>query len=339
MRIRALLSLVILLLAAPASARADEDSATDVASPDPRLPKATLWQRIVDPHGPEIAAVLYHARALHQRAREIDAGTHTGYHPIRRRLLEDARGMLRYALRLSPDHLDVIALLADVEDTAGQPAAAIRGYREYMERTEDRHLSRARCLRFGVLLARTGQDRQAARALQRCIDLPYLPHIELKEHHRSRAIAARAMVLAHDDRLDDAFALLHRNLEVERDQLVAFTLAVLYDQDEQITRAYEILEQDFNAMHDELTFQAVAQRLQVQPFLPAAERHYYLALLYESRGLLADARNEWLAYVHSSALVRYHRRARKHIRDVDRLLEQRHRDGTDSPRPTARPPP
>lgn len=314
----------VALVAAPAVAHGeDRASAETAAAPAQPIQRQTFWQRIVDPHGPEIAAVLHHAGELHQRARRLDAGV--DHHDTRRRLLDDARGMLRHALRLSPDHLEVIALLADVHDAAGRSTAAIAGYRRYMERTDDKDLSRARCLRFGVLLARVGHMRDAAAVLHRCVDLPYLPHIELRERYRSRAIAALAMVLAHDDRLDDAFALIHRNLEAERDHMVAFTLAVLYDQDEQITRAYEILEHDFDAMSDGVVFQAVAEGLLEQPFVPAAERHYYYALLYESRGLLIEARAEWLAYVHGSALTRYHERAHKHVRAVDRLLDERTR--------------
>ncbi len=313
--------LAFALALAPATARADRESGSDEREPAAASAEAesSLWGPAAPLRSEEIRVIASHARKLYERA------SAPAHHPddarLRQRLLADARGMLRYAHSLDADDRNILELLAYVEEASGNATRALAGYRSYMAKSNPDDIGREPCLRYGTFLARLHRMRQAASVLQRCIGLPLpLRDAESRELHLETVVLL-ATLYAYDDRIDNAFALLTRQAGSSTDLLIYFALAVLYDKDEQITRAYEIMEKSLSSMDDEMTFLALSERLLDQVFVPAAERHYYFALLYESRGLLPEARAEWLSYIHSGEQARYSGRAYKHVRGIDELLE------------------
>lgn len=313
--------LALAVLEPAAVAIADDERDRDEPAAGEEMGKSTLWERIAAPNEREIRVILRHARGLYERA-SLDVG-HPEDDRTRDRLLADARGMLRHGHKLAPGNMDVVALLARVDAAAGNTGEALAGYRTYMEKQPARQISAELCVEYGALQARLGQTEGGLATLERCIELPGSRRARDGGQQRSRALVLLSMLHPMLHRSDRAITVLHRHAGPTGDMLVHFALAVAYDKDEQITRAYDVLQRELDGMKDEMIFFGLTERVLAQVFAPAAERHYFMALLYETRGLLPEARAEWLAYVRSGDAARYRKRASKHIAAIDTLLQQR----------------
>jgi hypothetical protein len=98
-----------------------------------------------------------------------------------------------------------------------------------------------------------------------------------------------------------------------------FALAVAYDRDEQITRAFEQLDRLQNSLQTSYISSMQSYIDQMDP-APSAEVHYYRGLLYESGGYFDEARAEWVLYADSEA--RYRDRALAHVAAIDKITGQ-----------------
>jgi tetratricopeptide (TPR) repeat protein len=288
-----------------------------------------FWDRVIAQHEREVAEILAHAGQLYERAGRPVSTVED--ETVRQRLLADARGMLRYAARRAPDHRGVLEMLAYVEEASGRVEQALELYQRIAEAQPD-EISGELCLRHGLLLARTAELDQAMKKLRACLELPGRANAFGPQSARTAALVHLANLQAQGGRVNAATGLLAHHTSVQpADPFALFALAVGYDKDEQISRAYEILDQ-LRTQHQGVLALTLSRSFDHFDFVPAADQHYYLALLYETTGHLAEAREEWHNYVRSGDEARHARRARQHIDAIDSLLAARRSTATRSRR-------
>jgi tetratricopeptide (TPR) repeat protein len=299
-----ILACVLLTWSAPAS-----------AAPGPA--DEVFWDRVIAQHDHEVTEILAHAAQLHERAgRPVSTVQDEA---VRQRLLADARGMLRHAARRAPDHGGVLEMLAYVEEASGHAEQALELYQRATA-AQSGDLSSELCLRHGLLLARTGELDQATRKLRDCLELPGQTSWLGSQSARTKALVHLASLQVRHGRVSAATGLLaHHTSTQPADPFALFSLAVIYDKDEQITLAYELLDR-LRSRHQGVLALTLSRSFDRFEFLPAADQHYYLALLYETTGHLAEAREEWHNYIRSGDEAGHVRRARQHLEAIDALL-------------------
>ena len=283
-----------------------------------------FWGWLIDPHRTEVDAVLRIARDNWQQAMneavDFDAGSRSPARAERRRrLLADAEGMLKYALRLAPGRADVLRELALVQDENEQPAAQ-ETLERYLAAEIPERISAEPRVRLGRWYARQRRFSDATVQLRLALGSP-----AGEAGLRSQALHLYATVLMHSDRLAEAIDLLRSATATSPTPQTMFALAVAYDRDEQITRALETLE-SMRAMNTPPFSDVLLQQETRRPvvFVPPWERHYYAALQYELLGYLPEARSEWQAYIRCDPAP-YRERARQHLVLVERLAIERAR--------------
>jgi tetratricopeptide (TPR) repeat protein len=277
-----------------------------------------FWGWLMDPHKTEVDDILRLARENWQQAAldaaDFDTGSRSpGRSERRRRLLADAEGMLKYALRLAPGRADVLRELALVQDENEVPAA--QGTLErYLAAEIPERVSAEPRVRLGRWYARQRRFSDATVQLRLALGSP-----AGEAAMRSQALHLLATVLMHSDRLAEAIDLLESAASSSGNPQTVFALAVAYDRDEQITRALETLE-GMRAMSSPAFIDVLVQQENRRPvvFVPPWERHYYAALQYELLGYLPEARSEWQAYIQVEEAP-YRDRARQHLALVERL--------------------
>lgn len=310
---------VLLGMRVPAVAAADRPAPRSHLSGKERQ---DFWGWLIDPHRTEVDGILKIARDNWQQAAadsmDHDAGSRSPARAERRRrLLADAEGMLRYALRLAPGRADVLRELALVQDENEVPAAQ-QSLERYLAAEIPERISAEPRVRLGRWYARQRRFGDATVQLRLALGSPGTdPGL------RSQALHLLATVLMHSDRLAEAIDLLRSATQTSPSPPTLFALAVAYDRDEQITRALETLE-SMRAMSTPAFADVLVQSENRRPvvFVPPWERHYYAALQYELLGFLPEARSEWQAYIRCDEAP-YRERARQHLALVDRLaIEQ-----------------
>jgi tetratricopeptide (TPR) repeat protein len=303
-----------------------------------------FWAAIADPRGAHVAYILGLARTLQaQASRHFPAPArasprHDELQQARRtQQLNEARLMLNHAAELAPADPEVRLEQARVADQLGQYQQAVGHLQGFLRLAGARHHDREEALlRLGRSLARLDRWDEAIFQLENALRVP---HGRFTDH----ALLSLGCAYMHEGRLGEAIDLLAQAAQVpttagggdSAEMLAGFALAVAYDRDEQITRAYSVLER--LRAHDaslEYVIQSPyaasnAGQLQVEPLLwPAHERHYFEALRYEAQapgGLtgspLPEARAHWHAYLRAVGPDhRFAARARAHIAAIDDAL-------------------
>ncbi|MCE9573565.1 MAG: hypothetical protein K8W52_10450 [Deltaproteobacteria bacterium] len=289
--------LAVLLAAAPA--RADDRD---------------YWADLVDPHGDEIRLITDKAAQLQGQASNLALYDSDPTGVQRARLLDDAYGMLRYARRLAPHNATVLLALGRVADDGGRVAAAVEALEAYTRET-DAVLPDA-SLRLGKLYLRLGDPERAVRSLR---------GVRADTSGGAGPLYLAAALTA-AGRVDDATDALDRlvggpNASVSDMPVLWFALAVTYDRDEQLSAAYRVVEQLQSAMGTEYGRQ-LQQSITAIDFVPALDRRYYQAFLYETAGYLTEARAEWLNYAAGGARAPFRGRALAHVAEIDRMLAE-----------------
>ncbi len=315
------------MLALVAPARADQPA----QKPRPRLhaPAQNFWEWLIDPHGREIRLILDKARHNRLRAAgsEYPEYDYQGFSETNRaiaeKLLADARGMLRYGLTLEPDNPDLLLELGQVSDDLERNDEARAALTAYLENQLPDRIDPVAHLRLGRLLARQRDWDGAVVQLRRALAGP------LSGLGQPEAIRCLASVYMETGRMADAIDLLRTatSRPTAVDPILELTLAVAYDRDEQVTRAHEVLQHlvaNNNYPSGPLSLldrQHYGFTRGPLLFVPATDRDYYYALLYEVACNLSEARAEWRAYQRSGA--RFHARAQAHVTAIDALLRRR----------------
>lgn len=285
----------------------------DARSPKPPRDDAdasALWRDVIEPHGVEVAALLTRARAVIARLADAsDASTGR-----RQRLAGDAYRLLRHAHRLSPENVEVLALLGRAADELGKTREAIEVLEASVRLQGPEAAGGEVTGRLGAIYLQLGKLDDAIRWLRHALGASSSPSVAV---HLATALAARGQMPDAIDVLNNALPAQSTSYFTDPVTLVSFALAVHYDRDEQRGAAFEVLDRMQSALQQELgTF--VQRSLAELRFAPAEDEYYYQALLYEALGAYAEARLEWILYA-AVPDAPWRRRALEHVRALDAL--------------------
>jgi tetratricopeptide (TPR) repeat protein len=297
------LAFAALVLLAPASE----------ANPRAEMPSRSgdFWRELVDPHADQIKRILESARQRMSYANgEMYGEVEVGH---RIRVYRDVYGMLSYARKLSPENLEVLALLGVAADEIGKTRQALDALHAYLKITGEAKASAEVTGRLGLIAMRMGDLDGAIRYFR--LAQAGSPSAQTTVH------LANALVVR--GQMSEAIDVLANALPASRQYynndmtLIAFALAVIYDRDEQRGAAFEVL--DKMRTQQAQSFGAQVQIVLSQMrYAPPEDRHYYQALLYEVLDAYTEARAEWAIYAASGDLP-WRARALDHIAAIDKL--------------------
>lgn len=286
------------------------------AAAEPPLPnEPNFWERMGALRHLEIRDALVHAQELYRQA-SVPVQTESDLR-LREALLNDARGMLHYALRLEPEDMRALATLALVEEAFGHTERARELYQRVFDRQDESLLPDQACARYGMLEARLDHVERALEILVRCVRQE-----ESLGVFQPRAVISLSLLYASYGRMEEAIQVLERRIEMHPGApLVDMTLVALYDKDGQINRAVALFKELTRTRQYRL-FNLLDQMMGDVPMVPPEERHYLSALILELHGALPEAREEWHHYIRSGSRAVFTQRAREHVRAIDTLLDQ-----------------
>jgi tetratricopeptide (TPR) repeat protein len=274
-------------------------------------PPPDLWQRAIEPHGGTVKKLLGKAREALQHAEHgMDADWAIDQ---RQTFLVDAYHMLREAKKLSPDNTEVLALYAETADEIGKTREAIEALERVVALLGPDKSPTDVVGRLGAIKLRLGDRDAAIRWLRYTQNASLMGNSEWLVY-LATALASRGEITQAVDVLQRVVptSIPYFNDDVA---LVAFSLAVIYDRDEQRGAAFTVLDHMQGSMS-----QMYAQRLQQHlgrfRFVPGEDYHYYMGLFYESLGDYIEARAEWALYA-ASGDTQWRRRALDHIAAID----------------------
>jgi tetratricopeptide (TPR) repeat protein len=234
---------------------------------------------------------------------------------------------MNYARKLSPDNLEVLALLGRCADELGKTKEAIEALEAYIKISGPDRAGPEITGRLGAIYLRLGERDTAIRWLRYAQGPATSGQNVHALVHLANAFAARGEVSAAVDTLVAAMPQSFNMYSyMNEGTIVAFALAVIYDRDEQRGAAFEVLEKMQSQMQTAYS-QTVSNDISKLRFAPAEDQHYYQALLYESVGHYIEARAEWALYAASTDSP-WRARALEHIALIDK---QRRIDPSNKP--------
>ncbi|HVK73814.1 MAG TPA: tetratricopeptide repeat protein [Kofleriaceae bacterium] len=301
------------------------------AEPDPDArDRGDFWREVVSPHHDEVTA-------LKAQLRDALAAIISDGNPEHRAgLVLEATRMARYARQLDPGDVELLYYLAALADEGGHSAAAQRQLVDYVSRTPRPSMRLDALVRLGKIALRQRRPELAIGALRQA----------LAERGDRRSTAAAAIYLAHAldaaGRTGDAIDLLASQIATQpgaweaEDAAIWLALATLYDRDEQISQAFELVMTAQNVLGAGFAERMEAGLAAVPP-VPAPEIHYTRAFVYETAGFLLEARAEWQSYLRMTTVARYRDRAAAHLAAIDGLLAARRGPASRPARPRRSP--
>ncbi len=287
------------------------DARTRRPRPPPE-PPPDLWQRAIEPNGLRVNALLAKARdAMARPERGMDAEWAVDE---RAKFFRDAYHLLREARRLSPDNPEVLALLGQTADEIGKTSEAIDALEACVKLQGPDRASADVTGRLGSLELRLGHLDAAIRWLRYAQATSSLTGNVEWLVYLATALAQRGEIYAATEVLQRVVpsSIPYFNPEAA---MVAFSLAVLYDRDEQRGNAFTVLDRMQSSLTQMYPTQ-LQQQLSRFKFIPGEDQHYYLALFYESMGEYIEARAEWSLYA-ASGETPWRARALDHIAAID----------------------
>lgn len=277
----------------------------------PAMTDQTFWDSAIEPGGNEVSRLVRDASSMRQQADNLANADTDASGAVRRGLYDEAIGALRAARRLAPKNDAVLLQLGLALEGRGQGRAAIEALTQLPATPEG---SAEADLALGRVYLGAGDLPEALRYLRRAVT-------------RTAGWAFDAQVvyasaLAQAGRVSDAIDLL-APLVVRGGYapLLYIALASLYDRDEQLGKAYEVLQR----MNSQMGSGAAgsAQSAVAVLKLPSPEKTYMLALAYEAGSQWGEARTAWLNYAAMGPRARYAGRAEAHVAAIDKLLAER----------------
>ncbi|HEY4182397.1 MAG TPA: hypothetical protein VGM90_36440 [Kofleriaceae bacterium] len=316
-------------LAASLGALAEAKPAAPRPAPAPI--QIDFWREVIDPHGVEIAGLLAKATTALRYADEASMADGEWSVADHMRYFVDVYNIMKYARSLAPDNADVLATFARAADELGRTHEARAAWVHYVEVADDR-LSGDALARYGSLLLRSG-ERDAAIAVLRNAQGPVRANNASAQFLLANALAERGEVSA---ALDVIQAALPPQIQYYSGDvtLLTFAQAVILDEDEQRSAAFETLDRARNAMSSSYA-SSVLNALSSIRFAPSEDQHYYLGLLYESQHQYVEARAEFALYAAVPDAV-WRSRALDHVHAID--AERRAPKPPPEKKPTTPPP-
>ena len=291
--------------------------ATVPAGAQKRKRGQNFWQGVAHPHQAEVDQLLQRARTLRSRAQSSGQ-------PQRQQAYDGAIGRFKKALELAPDQASVAAELAQTAKEAGEFAVAVDAFRHLAAvDAESRVYAYDYDLAFSLFRLRRWEEAREALdhgfATGRIVKTGYPMALRLYGYTNMNL-----------GRLDDAIEAYTTVVDGQAapqgygggDVAAPLTdLAVALDRDEQHALAADALDR---AQQYDPNFDHLLTPYALVPFSPAADRHYWLGLAYERRGLLTEAAAEWRNYAQSAdPPPLYKKRAEEHLRAVTAELDKR----------------
>lgn len=310
-----LAALVIALASVPAAA--DMMPAPPPPPPDP----ADFWARVLHPHAREVGETL---QQLEIALRQLD-DPYGATDRSRVELVRSGVRLARYARTLDPGEPDVVYFAGAFADAAGRALEAERLLAQYLKSAPAGARRADALVRIGRIALRQGRAPAA-------VDLLRQAAAQVSDRFtmvRARIALAHALEATGD--VGAAVATLRElNEQVPLDGDPAsvaghVALAVIYDRDQQITAAFDVLLRLRTAMDSEYVRLADdALRAFPPPF--AIDAHYYRALVYETWPYLTvEANRAWRAYEASGGPPDLVARAAAHREALERTLEAERR--------------
>jgi len=303
------------------------------APPAPPAPEGGFWREVIEPNGDQVRVLVGKAKNAMRQPDDALMTDSDWAVEQRMRFFRDAYNLLRYARKLSPDNTEVLGLLGRAADELGKTREAIEALEACVKVTGPDKAGSEVTGRLGAIYLWLGQRDSAIRYL-RFAQGPLNVNTAQALVHLANGLAARGEVTAAVDTLQNVLPLTalgaYYSTEVS---LVAFSLAVIYDRDEQRAAAFEVLDHMQASLQQQYSVQ-LQNELAKMRFAPAEDQHYYLGLLYESLGQYTEARAEWALYA-ASGDSPWRSRALNHIVAID---AQRKANPAAKP-PTQIPPP
>ncbi|HEY1554977.1 MAG TPA: hypothetical protein VGF94_09115 [Kofleriaceae bacterium] len=303
---------VLLALAATADARPPRRHAADL-DPD----RGDFWRAAVEPHADEVWRLVVRAR---QTIQEADLGLSGDYDPAgeqRAKFYRAAYDILRDAQRLSPENLDVLRLLGIAADELGRTREAEAALQTAVRVAGGERVGPEVTGLLGAIELRLGHVDTAIRWL-RAARADAAPGSTVAAHAAVTLATALASRGDSIDAIDELANSLPSTVGYYTNELalVSFALAVQYDRDDQPSAALDVLDRMQNAMQPaQYAAQVQAALASIRWALPE-DRHYHLALLYDSMGQYTEARAEWALYA-ASGNAPFRARALAHIAAID----------------------
>lgn len=303
------------LLIAGLTSSASADRVADSYDTRPK-DNGDFWQNVSDPHGEEIQMVIDKISMALSQVDQFNGQDSDIDGVIRGKLIDDARGMAKYLRRLAPDDPRVLQALGKACDYAGRADEALEAYLAYLQQSPEDYDA---TMRVGRIYLRMKQYDDAIRYLR-------IANVNGSYYSNTGAIPSiyLADALTASGNEEEAIDVLEDSVEragpYGGDPYVSiFALAVAYDRDEQISRAFEQLDRLQNSLQTSYISSMQSYIDQMDP-APTSEIHYYRGLLYESGGYFDEARAEWVLYADSDA--RYRDRALSHVAAIDKITGQ-----------------
>jgi tetratricopeptide (TPR) repeat protein len=313
--VRVLASFALVITGLTATAHADR---AEYGYDNRRAENTEFWRDVAEPHADEVRMVLDKIEQAYQVVLQNNNADNDVDGALRTRLLDDARGMAKYLRRLVPDNVEVMLAMGKIADEAGRADEALEALLAYLDAVPDSPAYEA-TVRVGRIYLHMKKYDDAIRYLR-------LANMAGSYYNNYAAIYL-ANALAGSGRDEEALDVLQAAAETPgsswggEPQLPMFALAVAYDRDEQISEAFASLDRLQNSMQGGYLGQMQSA---IDGFIPApaAEAHYYRALLYESSGFLDEARSSWVLYAQSGEDARYKDRALSHVAAIDVLIDK-----------------
>ncbi len=302
--------LVVVSLAAGSS------EATPAVDPSrgPTVTEGDFWRDVVEPHAEEVKKILSGARNGIRIADDALQSDSEWAVEQRMRYFEDAYGMLRYARKLAPDNIEILVLLGRAADEIGKTREAIEVLKAAIQIAGPDKANLDAVGRLGSVYLRLG-DRDAAIRWLRLAQGPLKPESAQALAHLANALAARGEVTAAVDTLVNAMPVQSMSFYSQELTLAAFTLALIYDRDEQRSAAFEVLDRMKSVLQHSFSTQ-VQNMIATMRFSPAEDQHYYQGLLYEAMDQYVEARASFALYA-ASGDTPWRDRALGHVRAID----------------------
>ena len=283
------------------------------ARPEPTV--TDFWREVVEPHADEVRALITKSKTAMKIADEALLTDAEWAVEQRMRYFEAAYGMLRYARTLSPENGEVLGMLGRAADELGKTRQAIEAYQACVRVMGPEKAGADVTGRLGAIYLRMGDRDAGIRWLRQATGV-LSPLTAPPTAQLANALASRGEVTAAVEVLQAALpvATSYYSHEVS---LLSFTLAVVYDRDEQRGAAFDVLDKMKSTLQQQFGPQ-LQNVLAGTRFSPAEDQHYYLGLLYESVDQLTEARAEFALYA-ASGDTPWRGRALDHVRAIDAL--------------------
>lgn len=306
--------------------------ATAQVPPDPN--NHDFWEDVIEPHNAEITQLM---AGIDMNLAQIDVSYNNDVDPtgqIRQKMLSDMYGRLRYARKLSPQNVQVLSRLGRVADQLGKTKQAIEALEAASAVTGADKAPSEVTGPLGMIYLRMGDLDAAVRYLRMAQEpATTVPGAELAIG-LATALAMRGQMGDAIDVLTGAQNVAQVGYYDNAQGMLAFSLAVFYDRDEQRSEAFTTMDHMQSALQQSyvLTLQNYIGSIR---YSPPEEKYYYEGLLYESGGNWTEARAAWALYAASNG--QWRARALDHIAAID-AERKAHPGAKTAPTPTPRRP-